>query len=91
MIILLTPAMLANDIVTAASYKISKILHIPMDSVKAEWLTQENNSVGLAFQVAGDFSGITEKDVQAVIESVWAQDYKLRLECALKDVKSQRK
>ena len=92
MIILLTPTMLANDIVTTARFKIAQKLQVPLEVVSAKWIVNAKSGLDLQFDVdlANHNLGISEALIQTVIQTIWHWDYKRRLEWSLDNVKSVR-
>jgi hypothetical protein len=93
MIILLTPTMLATDVVTTARIKMARILKVPPAIIHARWFPCENEGMGVAFEVDSTSHelGITEEAVKAVIQTVWTLEYKRKLEWTLIDVKHARR
>lgn len=92
MIILLTPTMLATDLVTAARYKMASILKISPAIIKVTWFHREGGGLGVEFAVDGDQNelGVTGEAIQAVIQTVWNLEYKRKLEWTLDNLKSVR-
>lgn len=92
MIILLTPTMLANDIVTAARYKMASKLRLPVALISAKWVRNSKGGLDVVFDV--DLSkremDITDNLIKAVIQTVWAWEYKRKLEWTLENVRSVR-
>jgi len=92
MIILLSPATLANDVIVTARYKIAQVLNVPPEFVRAKWLKGEGGGLNIAFEVDTTKDlGVSEEAVQAVIQSVWNLEYKRKLEWTLSNVKSVRR
>ena len=92
MIIMLTPSMVIEDIVTAAKYKMSKLLSIPYERVSAEVDQADNGKIRVAFSVNGEGidNFVSEETCRAVINSVWVNDYKVKLIWSLENVKQKR-
>jgi len=92
MIILLTPTVLATDIVQLACFKMASILKVPMSIITPRWVSCETGGLSVEFEfdsLACEL-GITEAEVQAVIQSVWTLEYKPKLAWTLNDIKSVR-
>ena len=93
MIILLTPTMLATDIVTAARYKIAQKLQLPVDLITAKWV--QNAKGGLNVEFGVDLykreMDVTDGLIKAVVQTVWAWEYKRKLEWMLENVRSARR
>jgi len=91
MIILLTPTMLANDIVTTARYKMARMLGVPARVLTAKWFQQETGGLGVEFEVVPNSPlRLSEEAVKAVIQTIWNREYKRKLEWTLQNVKSVR-
>ena len=90
MIILLTPAMLATDVITTARFKMASILKVQPAIITAKWITCENGSLGVEFGIDAYGLEITEDAIKAVIQTVWNLEYKRKLEWTLSNVKSVR-
>jgi len=92
MIILLTPTMLATDIVIAARCKIAKKLQLPVALISAKWV--RNDKDGLNVEFAVDLTrremDISDGLIQTVVQTVWTWEYKRRMEWTLENVKSVR-
>ena len=93
MIILLTPAMLATDIVTAACYKMAAKLRLPVKNITAKWVPNDKGGLGVEFSVDVENGGIGISDelIRAAVQTVWAYEYKRKLEWTLENVKSVRR
>jgi hypothetical protein len=91
-IILLTPAMLANDIVTAARYKIAKKLRLPVALILAEWVRSVKGGLHLEFKVdlAKREMDVSDGLIRATVQTVWNWEYKRKLEWTLENAKSVR-
>lgn len=92
MIILLTSTMLANDIVTAARYKMAKKLQLPVALILAKWVRNPKGGLNVEFSVdlAKREMDISDGLIKAVVQTVWAWEYKRKLEWTLENVKSAR-
>lgn len=89
---MLTPAMLANDIVTAARFQIAKKLRLPVDLISAKWARNKKGGLNVEFEVdlAKREMDVSNGLIQAVVQAVWSWEYKRRLQWTLENVKSGR-
>lgn len=92
MIIMLTPTMLATDIVIAARFKIAQKLQLPVSLILAKWIRNEKGGLNVEFDV--DLSDremdVSDALIQATVQTVWTWEYKRRMEWTLENVKSVR-
>ena len=92
MIIMLTPTMLATDIIVAARCKIAQKLQLPVALVSAKWVRNDKGGLNVEFAVdlAQREMDISDTLIQTVVQTVWAWEYKRRMEWTLENVKGVR-
>ena len=84
--------MLATDIVTAARYKMAKKLQLPVALILAKWVRNATGGLDVEFSVdlTNRDMDISDGLIQSVVQTVWAWEYKRKLEWTLENIKNVR-
>jgi hypothetical protein len=91
MIILMNTAMVANEVVTWAVYRISDLLKVPPAAIHPNWYQNERGKLDVEFSVEKDAAkGVTDKGIQVVVERVWSLEAKPMLDERLAGVHQRR-
>ena len=84
--------MVIEDIVTAAKYKISKILKLPIERVIPGISKTDEGKISVSFSIdaEGIENFVSEETCKAVINSIWTNEYNVKLIWSLENVKQER-